>query len=201
MVIHSAASNVELDLPTMQKAKTDAVSALTGGIAMLFKANKVNRVDGHGTITGPNEVGEFKAFDSTKYHLNQRPKPLSHAHAYAVQVTVNGPDGQTKLKTKNILIATGSEVSSHRESRPDDQVTPFAGIDINETNVVSSTGALSLTQVPKKMVVIGAGVIGLELGSVWQRLGAEVGSFLLVISCETITSMYYYYYYILIFEL
>lgn len=60
------------------------------------------------------------------------------------------------------MIATGSEV------------TPFGGVEIDEETVVSSTGALSLKQVPEKMIVIGAGVIGLELGSVWGRLGAEV---------------------------
>lgn len=58
---------------------------------------------------------------------------------------------EEKIQTKNILIATGSEV------------TPFPGIDINEENVVSSTGALSLSKVPESMIVIGAGVIGLEL--------------------------------------
>jgi len=66
------------------------------------------------------------------------------------------------VNTKNILIATGSEV------------TPFGGVEIDEQQVVSSTGALSLKKVPEKLVVIGAGVIGLELGSVWQRLGADV---------------------------
>ncbi|CAL2039016.1 hypothetical protein CAEBREN_01666 [Caenorhabditis brenneri] len=72
-------------------------------------------------------------------------------------------DGSVEtINARNILIASGSEV------------TPFPGITIDEQSIVSSTGALSLAQVPKKMVVIGAGVIGLELGSVWQRLGAEV---------------------------
>ncbi|CAF0733705.1 unnamed protein product [Didymodactylos carnosus] len=79
------------------------------------------------------------------------------------QVTVKKDDGSTEtLNAKNILIAVGSEV------------TPFPGIEIDEETIVSSTGALSLKQVPKKMVLIGAGVIGLELGSVWNRLGAEV---------------------------
>ena len=80
----------------MLKAKEDSVKALTGGIAMLFKANKVNRVDGHGTISGPNEVRDGTTNNWAMLTL--------------LQVTVNGPDGQTKLKTKNILIATGSEV-------------------------------------------------------------------------------------------
>ncbi len=66
------------------------------------------------------------------------------------------------LATKAIVIATGSDVAR------------LPGIEIDEKIVVSSTGALTLTHVPKKLLVIGAGVIGLELGSVWRRLGAEV---------------------------
>jgi len=60
------------------------------------------------------------------------------------------------------MIATGSEV------------TPFPGIEVDEETIVSSTGALTLKSVPKKMILIGAGVIGVELGSVWSRLGTEV---------------------------
>jgi dihydrolipoamide dehydrogenase len=70
--------------------------------------------------------------------------------------------GDEVLKTKNIVIATGSEPAS------------LPGVEVDEERVVTSTGALELTKVPKKLVVIGAGVIGLELGSVWGRLGAEV---------------------------
>ena len=70
--------------------------------------------------------------------------------------------GGKKISTKNIVIATGSEVAT------------LPGIDIDEKRIVSSTGALELSKVPGKMVVIGGGVIGLELGSVWRRLGAEV---------------------------
>ena len=81
----------------------------------------------------------------------------------ANEIEVTGNDGTVStLKAKNILIATGSVPSG------------FPGIEIDEKKIVTSTGALDLQEVPKKMVVIGAGVIGLELGSVWQRLGAEV---------------------------
>src|SRR5205814_4733947 len=66
------------------------------------------------------------------------------------------------VETKNIVIATGSDIAR------------LKGIEIDEKRVVSSTGALSLGKVPEKMLIIGAGVIGLELGSVWRRLGAEV---------------------------
>lgn len=121
--------NVKLDLDKLLQQKDNVVKALTGGIAGLFKKNKVEWVKGHGKITGKNQVSSLN------------------------------PDGSigTTINAKNILIATGSEV------------TPFAGIDIDEKTVVSSTGALSLNPVPKRLIVIGAGVIGLELGSVWQR--------------------------------
>ena len=79
------------------------------------------------------------------------------------EVTVTKKDNSTEVVTgKNIMIATGSEV------------TPFPGVEIDERTIVSSTGALSLEKVPEKMIVIGGGVIGLELGSVWARLGADV---------------------------
>ncbi len=75
----------------------------------------------------------------------------------------NQPDGKTQtLETKTIVIATGSDVAR------------LKGIEIDEKRVVSSTGALSLDKVPGNLLVVGAGVIGLELGSVWRRLGAEV---------------------------
>jgi len=70
--------------------------------------------------------------------------------------------GDRNVRAKNIVIATGSSV------------TPLPGITIDQERIVDSTGALELSQVPKRMVVIGGGVIGLELGSVWRRLGAEV---------------------------
>lgn len=79
------------------------------------------------------------------------------------EVEVAMSDGSTKkLGGKNIVIATGSEPAS------------LPGIEIDEERVVSNTGALSLKSVPKKLVLIGAGVIGLEMGSVWSRLGSEV---------------------------
>lgn len=72
--------------------------------------------------------------------------------------------GTTEVEATNIVIATGSEVSPF----------PGGGIEIDEEQIVSSTGALELKEVPKKMVVIGGGIIGLEMGSVWSRLGSEV---------------------------
>ncbi len=77
------------------------------------------------------------------------------------KVEVTGSKTQT-LETKNIVIATGSDIAR------------LKGIEIDEKRIVSSTGALSLDRVPGKLLVVGAGVIGLELGSVWRRLGADI---------------------------
>src|SRR5262249_32028277 len=79
------------------------------------------------------------------------------------KVAVKAADGaETTHEAKHIVIATGSDVAR------------LPGVEIDEKVVVSSTGALSLPSTPKKLLVVGAGVIGLELGSVWRRLGAEV---------------------------
>jgi dihydrolipoamide dehydrogenase len=125
--------NVELDLKTMMARKDKVVVDLTSGIEFLFKKNKITYLKGIGSISKAGEV--------------------------AVKLS----DGKSEtLKTRKILIATGSES------------TPLPGLDIDEKQIVTSTGALALGKVPKSMVVVGAGVIGLELGSVWSRLGAEV---------------------------
>jgi dihydrolipoamide dehydrogenase len=124
---------VQLNLEKMMEQKSTSVKQLTSGIGMLFKANKVTSVVGYGTITSANEV------------------------------TVAKENGEKEIiRAKNILIATGSEV------------TPFPGIEVDEETIISSTGALSLKSVPKRMILIGAGVIGVELGSVWSRLGSKV---------------------------
>ena len=79
------------------------------------------------------------------------------------KVEVAGKDGKTQtVETRNIVIATGSDIAR------------LKGIEIDEKRIVSSTGALSLDKVPEKLLIVGAGVIGLELGSVWHRLGAQV---------------------------
>ncbi|CAL1397507.1 unnamed protein product [Linum trigynum] len=126
-------SNVEVDLPAMMGQKDKAVANLTKGIEGLFKKNKVTYVKGYGKFISPNEVSVD---------------------------TIDG--GNTVVKGKNIIVATGSDVKS------------LPGITIDEEKIVSSTGALSLKQIPKKLIVIGAGYIGLEMGSVWARLGSEV---------------------------
>jgi dihydrolipoamide dehydrogenase len=79
------------------------------------------------------------------------------------KVRVMTQSGESQIvEARNIVIATGSESM------------PLKGVDVDETRVVTSTGALALESVPKRLIVVGAGVIGLELGSVWRRLGSEV---------------------------
>src|SRR4029079_413631 len=81
----------------------------------------------------------------------------------AGKVEVTGSDGKAQtVETKNIVIATGSDIAR------------LKGIEIDEKRIVSSTGALSLDKVPSSLLIVSAGVIGLELGSVWNRLGAKV---------------------------
>jgi dihydrolipoamide dehydrogenase len=79
------------------------------------------------------------------------------------KVEVSGTDGKARtVETKNIVIATGSDIAQ------------LKGVEIDEKRIVSSTGALSLGRVPGRLLIVGAGVIGLELGSVWHRLGAQI---------------------------
>ena len=120
----------ELDLPQMHTQRLDAVKQLTGGIAFLFKKNKVEWLKGRAGFVD--------------------------AHTVSV-------DGKT-YTARNIVIATGSSATS------------LPGVEVNNAQqiVVDSTGALELAKVPAHMVVIGGGVIGLELGSIWRRLGANV---------------------------
>jgi len=121
-------TGASLNLDQMHAEKAKAVSELTGGIAFLFKKNKVEWLKGQG----------------------------SFVDAHTVQV------GDATVTAANIVIATGSSV------------TPLPGVEIDQQVVVDSTGALALPKVPEHLVVIGGGVIGLELGSVWRRLGARV---------------------------
>ena len=127
------AGKLELNLKAMMAHKNGVVGDTVKGVDYLMKKNKITRLLGSGAIAGPGSV------------------------------TVTPEKGKAEtLTTKNIVIATGSDVAS------------LGGVDIDEKQIVSSTGALKLSKVPKKMIVVGAGVIGLEMGSVWRRLGAEV---------------------------
>ncbi len=112
------------------------------------------------------EEGVKGNVDGVAYLLKKN--KIDHFHgrgriggAGVVDITfMNGETG--RLEARSIVVATGSDVAR------------LPGIDIDEERIISSTGALSLTTVPKRLIVVGAGVIGLELGSVWRRLGAEV---------------------------
>jgi len=122
-----------IDVGTMVARKDAIVKQFTGGIAMLFKANKVTPYYGFGQLQAGNVV-KVKQHDGS----------------------------EVELKGTNVIIAAGS----------DSIELPFAKFD-GET-IVDNVGALDFAEVPKRLAVIGAGVIGLELGSVWKRLGAEV---------------------------
>ena len=125
-------SEPKLNIEKMMSNKDKSVQILTKGVEFLFKKNKVTYIKGKGVLFSENSV------------------------------VVYDRDKKENYKTKNIVIATGSEVAS------------LPGIQIDENNIISSTGALSLKSVPKKLAIIGGGYIGLEMGSVWSRLGSEV---------------------------
>jgi len=129
---HGIRASVELDLPAMMARKDLVVKELTRGVEVLFRKNRIDRVEGTGRIQSASEV------------------------------EVTGAAGAQRLTTRRILIATGSK--------------PLAlpGISYDGRRIVHSTDALCLPEVPRRMIVIGAGAVGLELGSVWMRLGAEV---------------------------
>ena len=123
---------IKLNIEKMMSNKNKSVQVLTKGVEFLFKKNKVTYIKGKGVLFSKNDV--------VVYNNNKK----------------------SNYKSKNIVIATGSEVAS------------LPGIEIDEKNVISSTGALSLNKVPEKLAIIGGGYIGLEMGSVWSRLGSEV---------------------------
>jgi len=125
-------STPKLDLPAMMNFKQQGIDGNVKGVEFLMKKNKIDVIHGTGKILGTGKV------------------------------EVSGNPSSQVIETKNIVIATGSDIAR------------LKGIEIDEKRIVSSTGALSLDGVPGKLLIVGAGVIGLELGSVWQRLGAEV---------------------------
>jgi len=126
---------VTMDVEKMLDTKAKTVHGLTGGIEHLLKKHKVDYLKGKGSLAGPNSVS----------------------------VTLNDGGSQT-LETKNVIIATGSEV------------TPLPPVPVDNAGgkIVDSTGALDISKIPETMAVIGGGVIGLEMGSVWSRLGTKV---------------------------
>ncbi len=129
-------AGARLDLEKMMARKTGIIDKLTGGIAGLFKKNKIVSITGQAELLAGN--------GTTK----------------KVRVTT-GTESQ-ELSGKALLLATGSEAIE------------LPHLPFDEKTVISAREALSLTEVPKRLLVVGGGVIGLELGSVWSRLGAEV---------------------------
>jgi len=126
-------NDAKIDVNKMVGRKDAIVKQFTGGIAQLFKANKVATYYGFGQLQAGNVV-KVKQHDGS----------------------------EVELKGTNVIIAAGS----------DSIELPFAKFD--GKHIVDNVGALDFTEVPKRLAVIGAGVIGLELGSVWKRLGSEV---------------------------
>ena len=127
------AGQVRVDLAAMMKRKEQVVGQLTGGIAQIMKARKVDVIQGAARIAARGKVA----------------------------VALASGDERT-LETESIVIATGSDVQS----------LPFLRIDGDR--ILGSTEALALTEVPARLLVVGAGAIGLEMGSVWSRLGSQV---------------------------
>jgi dihydrolipoamide dehydrogenase len=127
------AENPKIDVNTFIGRKDKIVAQFTGGVAQLFKANKITPYFGTGKLLKGNSV------------------------------EVTGADGKKEtISATNVILASGSVAIE----------LPFAKFD--GKSIIDNAGALDLTEVPKRLGVIGAGVIGLELGSVWKRLGSEV---------------------------
>lgn len=123
----------DIDLKKMVERKDGIVKKLTGGVGMLFKANKITHFAGHGKLLANRQV----------------------------EVTGGNGDQQT-LEANHVILATGSVPIE------------LTGMEFDGKHIIDNVGALDLTDAPAKLGVIGAGVIGLELGSVWRRLGSQV---------------------------
>jgi dihydrolipoamide dehydrogenase len=127
-------AEASFDVAQMLKRKDGIVSKLTGGVAGLFKANKVTPYHGRGRLLANRQV----------------------------EVALHGSDETVTLQAANVILASGSEPIR------------IPGVEFDGEFIVDNVGALEFSEVPGRLGVIGAGVIGLELGSVWNRLGAEV---------------------------
>jgi dihydrolipoamide dehydrogenase len=126
---------VSMDIPKMLKRKDDIVTKMTGGVAFLFKKNKVTHLKGYASFTG-SENGRH-------------------------QITITGKQTET-VSAKYVIIASGSKARH------------LPGVEVDNVLICDNEGGLKFDQTPKTLGVIGAGVIGLELGSVWRRLGSDV---------------------------
>jgi dihydrolipoamide dehydrogenase len=144
--------NLTLDLATMQKRKDGVVEKLVSGVSSLMKKNKIT------VFSGVGRLGEGGGGDA-----GAGSEAAGGAAGPSHRVIVTDENGEeTQLEGAHVVIASGSVP----------QELPFLPFD--GERIVSSTEALAFESVPKKLLVVGAGAIGLELGSVWARLGAEV---------------------------
>ena len=128
--------DVKFDAAKMVERKDGIVNKLTGGVAFLFKKNKVESLHGKGSFVGKN--GDL------------------------YQIEVDNKGEKSVVEAKHVIVATGSVPR------------PLPQIAIDNVNVLDNEGALNLTAVPAKLGIIGSGVIGLEMGSVWNRVGSDV---------------------------
>ncbi|MDE2423605.1 MAG: dihydrolipoyl dehydrogenase [Betaproteobacteria bacterium] len=125
-----------IDLVKMQSRKQKIVNELTGGVAYLFKKNKVTSFHGVGSFVGENESG--------------------------IVISVSNNGTQEEICAEKVIIATGSKPRA------------LPNLPFDNKMILDNEGALSLTEVPKRLGIVGSGVIGLEMGSVWKRLGSQV---------------------------
>ncbi len=142
-----------LDLEAMMRRKADVVKKLTDGIAYLFKKNEIERIHGTALLKGTDAGGQ--------HHVEVQPAvplPLPEGQ----QSLLEPHSASLKLAASKIIIATGSEAAG------------LTGIPFDGQVVVSAREALSFESVPEHMIVAGGGYIGLEMSSVWRRLGAQV---------------------------
>jgi dihydrolipoamide dehydrogenase len=126
---------VSFDLATMLARKDKIVDSFTGGIATLFRKNRVASLTGHGRFAAAGENYRIEVRDGDKSQV---------------------------IEARNVIIATGSTARQ------------LPGAPTDNERIVDNVGALSFSEVPKRLGVVGAGVIGLEMGSVWKRLGSDV---------------------------
>ena len=129
------AAGVQVDMATMLARKDKIVDTFTGGIALLFKKNKVASLHGRGSLVSAGDV-------------------------YGIEI--RDGDRTEVIEAKNVIIATGS------------LPRPLAEAPVDHDRILDNASALALGEIPKRLGVIGAGVIGLEMGSVWRRLGSDV---------------------------
>ena len=143
-----------LDLDAMLRRKNDVVKKLTDGIAYLFKKNKIERLHGTAVLKGANAAGQHQV-----EVLLSAPTLIAYGQQNLLEAI---PQSTVMLVASKVILATGSEASG------------LPGISFDGQVVVTAREALAFDRVPEHLIVAGGGFIGLELGSVWRRLGAQV---------------------------